>query len=239
MKKILSLLLAAAMILTFAACNENDPADSAKSGETNAVTSAGDTTSGETDETKDPNETDETKDPNDTKEPAEGEPLDGSKTMAAFELLLQDEFFVEIEMMSIKLARKGADFYVNMMGQEMLLLDGTAYELDHDEKIAYFSEVDESDMEGLADLPAMLDDLLPEDAVVSDTGTAEFMGEELFFEEITSVENDVVMQHFFDEDDNLVGMIQSGMEILFIISDTAPADLFAIPADYEKVEEPD
>jgi hypothetical protein len=253
MKKLLAILLVAALAFTLVACGEDTDTGSGGSGAT--VTTGG----GQTAPTAPTPPTDATV-------PTEGTSpnppnIDGSMSDTKFLAVLNaleesgtvamemsaDEQGVNVEM---KVYGKDEDFYMFMdMGMEgmslmqiqMLLVDGSLYFFNEEDKTYNVIELDADQTEeilggfGIEDL-ANFGDL--EAMKFLGDGNEEFDGKELFFEEfeMDSMGMKVNSKIFFDGN-NIIGMSVAGQEIAMSISSDVPANAFAVPTGYTKSDE--
>jgi hypothetical protein len=239
--KKLSVLLAAAMIMSFAACG-NSEEDPVSSGETNDTTTSATTTEPPEDTTAattDSSGEDTTAKPDNNSEPSG---ISGTRTYAALgDIFGGDTFSMVMEMgdYPFVMHRRGDDVYAEVFDMKVLIVDGY-YHL-FSEGAAYRINTNDSEELGMmGEMMIDVDDLgmFPDfgDMTLLDSGTADFMGEELYFEELEEP-NGALTRYFFDGD-KLVGMASDDVIQLKIISFSAnvPADAFEIPEGYEVMD---
>jgi hypothetical protein len=254
MKKLLALLLALAMILTFAACgesntnSEND--DDRRSSRTTAAEDES-TTPPAADVTDTPTPTPAVTEDSTPVTPPEGvDSFENSRTKAAFDFFLGESYYMEMAMefdffgetlsMSMKVARRGDDIRLDMdmMGQvvDMLILNRAAYIFDQAGKKAYFRELSAAEMKELIEEMDMTD-AVPnfKGAILLDTGTGSFQGRNnLYYEEIKDADGNI--SRVFFSSSEMIGLVADDMETALTISSTPAASLFTVPAGYTQVK---
>jgi hypothetical protein len=243
MKKMFCFLLCVGLILSFAACSGTSTIDTkgSQGGDTETTAAA---TEAEPEATEAPT-------------PPICETISGSRLLAAVALIDSDKFSYEVVLdlpeedlaglgssASLKMYRDGDSFTFLLMGNQVVfVVDRKVLEVDHGAQTVYYTEMNELVYENF--LNSWIDQGLTstwvklDGAEMIDSGTAEFMGEELFFEEIKDG-NDSVIRAFFDDED-LIGLLLENVggnksEIPFRVSANIPEGVFDIPEDYEMIE---
>jgi predicted small lipoprotein YifL len=233
MRKISAVLLALVMVLTLAACASDEPEGSPSV--TTTAENNQETTGGNDDEQD-----------NDQPDEIVGEPLDGSKFMAAIEKVYSDVLAIEMTMNDVgddavtemTVYRSGESMSVRTQGvlgsAFVIITDGVMYSFDEENKTYYETPVglfDADDVTGQFDIfGEMLGQT--QGALITDSGVMEFKGEDYDFEQITTPEGEVTIV-FFDEDGNMVGILQDGVQMVISISSQVPDGAFDIPDGYE------
>ena len=246
MKKLLAILLAASIVISFVACNSDEDEGGANSSGTTTTTTTGDTTGDTTTEPTNEVEPDE---------PAEGVlDIEDSKVKEAYDFLETDTFSFEmdVDLFGLELTAiiyKDGESYAMQIGSGdtvgIIVNDGKFSYLNNAEKtceVIDLSLLDEAEREGFLDMVnakqfaetfAGLDEI-----TMTEMGKTTFGGKRLDYEEF-ELDMGFPIRFFFDGKDlvgmaanlgpELGGLMQLGMKI----SDSVSASAFDIPSDYE------
>jgi len=153
-----------------------------------------------------------------------GQSVEDSKTYTAFKSLQGGPYTITTDAMI--LYGDGNKITTISGDSKTLILDGMGYMFDDENKIAYYTEND-----GWSFLDALIDWVA--DGTFVDSGYAEFMGTEAFFEEIKGAYGEVY-RFFFDGDELLGEWIAHYDEYSTMsVMKGAPADVFELPEGYE------
>lgn len=222
MKKMLAIMLVSTMLLSLVACGNKETPSSDYTPEAPAA--------------------EETKVMSDT--------MDGTRTLAIYDLIAGNEFFADADMLGAKMAisRQGANvsFTLNMMDfikGHVHVVDGIIYVLDDDTK-TYVSK--EATQEQLDKINELFDNNFSEPinmilgSTMEGSGKGDFLEyKDVYYEEI-SADNGAKLRYFFDGDDLLgVFMSEADYEMKLYISAEIPEDAFDIPEDYKEDAEGD
>ena len=174
-------------------------------------------------------------------------PAEPVATTAEARELLEGEtynFSTAISGGTIKVIRVGTNLYYNVWGNTNHIINGNKYQVEDDEKKAFYSPISDEQFEEqlrMFSAHSVFEGLVySAGGRVTDTGEAEFNGETLRYEEITG-SDDVKRLVFFD-DRGTVGLVQPGrdgemVELEFKVNRDIPEGLFEIPEDYELIPE--
>jgi hypothetical protein len=235
-KRVLAILSAAAIVFTFAACQEEETGSDRERSTTTAPTT--DATTVATTEAA-------------TTAPLPIEAVPGTSTFeqtrlyaATADIISSDRFYMRAEsdgiMGTYVVAADGDKFRMGMssdlFSMLVIVVDGKAYFYDNEHEIWHYTEADEQGLATLGvDVSGVADMFDVGSLVLTAVGIAEFMGRELYFEEFE--DDDTTVRYFFDGN-TLVGVTDSdGDYVEITLTTTIPAGLFDVPADAMTLEE--
>jgi hypothetical protein len=169
--------------------------------------------------------------------PQQVETLEQSKLVAALEILAGETFTFEMghddEKLLVK--RDGNSLYVNGFGNEFLLVEQVLYLFDHESMKCYYQEIGDDELQATLKQYSGLKEMVPiEQGELSATGTAEFMGEILAYEEVTFSEGGVTRAFF--EGGTLVGLEKDDTAMKFTVLEDVPSGTFDVPEGFEMVD---
>jgi hypothetical protein len=198
-KKALAVMIAAAMLVSFTACQGEDTPSNTGGDTTTTLATTIETTA-----TSDESSTtvimeDETTAPGSAPDNPEvaNMTFQDTRLYAASASILESGVFtlsIESEVMGKQLiARSGENMRVEFDEMFTLIIDGKMYVHDEENDVWYYLELDEDELD------MSFTDMFDADALtLRDFGTADFNGDELFFEEF--LEEGVIVRYFFDGD---------------------------------------